>query len=108
MKGFARLELLCVAIGLPWFLFAQDSAPHSYSPPSGFVPDSVTAVRIAIAVWAPIYGEQQIRGEQPYRASLRDGIWTVEGSLPENFIGGVAVAEIAKRDGRIVRVSHGK
>lgn len=108
MKGSAPYALFCIAIGLPWLLSAQGSGPHSYIPPSGFVPDSVTAVRIAIAVWDPIYGEQQIRGEQPYRASLRDGIWTVEGSLPENSIGGVAVAEIAKRDGRIVLVSHGK
>jgi hypothetical protein len=108
MKGSARYALLCIAIGLPWLLSAQHSAPHSYIPPNGFVPDSATAVRIAIAVWAPIYGEQHIRGEQPYRASLRDGIWTVEGSLPKNLFGGVAVAEIAKQDGRIVRVSHGK
>src|ERR1043166_8217020 len=38
---------------------AQTAAPHSYVPPHGFVPDSATAVRIAVAVWIPIYGEHQ-------------------------------------------------
>ncbi|MFH1061494.1 MAG: NTF2 fold immunity protein [Candidatus Omnitrophota bacterium] len=28
--------------------------------------------------------------------------------LPEGWIGGVAEAEIAKDDGRIIRISHGK
>jgi hypothetical protein len=108
MKRSALFAILSVAIGLPWLLNAQHESPHSYIPPNGFVPDSLTAVRIATAVWTPIYGEQQVQGERPYRASLRGGIWTVEGSLPVNAIGGVAVAEIVKRDGRIVRVSHGK
>jgi hypothetical protein len=108
MKRFALFAILGVALGLPWLLNAQHESVHSYIPPNGFVPDSLTAVRIATAVWNPIYGERQIQGEQPYHASLRDGIWTVAGSLPKNTMGGVAVAEIAKHDGRIIRVSHGK
>jgi NTF2 fold immunity protein len=32
----------------------------------------------------------------------------VEGSLPKGAKGGVALAEISKEDGRIIRVSHGK
>ena len=82
--------------------------PHSYVPPAGFVPDKATAVRIAVAVWIPIYGEKNIKGETPYHAALRNGVWTVEGSLPKGWVGGVAIAEISKRDGRILRVSHGK
>ena len=32
--------------------FAQpQSQPKGYVPPKGFVPDSATAVRIAVAVW---------------------------------------------------------
>jgi NTF2 fold immunity protein of polymorphic toxin system component len=37
---------------------------------------------------------------------LKNGVWTVEGTLPQNFVGGVAHAEIAKADGRIIRVFH--
>jgi hypothetical protein len=81
---------------------------HNYKPKNGYVPDEETAIKIAVAVWIPIYGEKQIEGEKPYRAKLDKGVWTVEGSLLEGWVGGVAVAEIAKDDGCILRVSHGK
>lgn len=42
------------------------------------------------------------------KAILRDGVWYVEGSLPKGLVGGVAIAEIAKDDGRILRISHGQ
>lgn len=91
-------------------LEAQRPRPASYVPPNGFVPDSLTAVRIAVAVWMPIYGAKQIRDEAPYHAKLSGGIWTVEGSLNCGGAcgGGVAVAEIAKADGRILGVIHGQ
>lgn len=81
---------------------------HSYKPAEGFVPNAETAVRIAIAVWEPIYGRDNIEGQKPIRAELKDGIWYVSGTLPAGLRGGVAEAEIAKLDGRILRVSHGK
>lgn len=102
---------LGAALTLPWLVGAQRTRPHSYVPPRGFVPDSLTAVRIAVAVWGPIYGERQIQTEAPYRAALRDGVWTVEGSLHcggRACVGGVAIAEVARHDGRILRVSHGR
>ena len=69
----------------------------------------MTAIKIAVAIWEPIYGEDQIAREKPYRARLdTNGVWVVEGSLPQGRLGGIAVAEIAKNDGRILRVSHGK
>ena len=47
--------------------------------------------------------------EKPFVARLKDGIWTVEGSLPKQYIkGGVAIVEISKDDGRILRASHGE
>src|SRR5713226_8568369 len=84
----------------------QTPAVKGYVPPGGFVPDSATAVRIAVAVWIPIYGAAQIRSEQPYVAKLDHGIWTVTGTLPPHSLGGTAAARIAKRDGRILFVIH--
>ena len=86
---------------------------HSYVPANGFVPDSVTAVRIAEAVLAPIYPAKVLDAERPFKATLSDNIWTVEGTLPQGgrdteSIGGVAVVEISKTDGRILRVGHGR
>ena len=91
---------------------AQQERPHSYVPDSGFVPNAATAMRIAEAVWIPIYGETQVENERPFTASLKNGVWTVIGSLhaPSGLtaVGGVALAEISRRDGRVLRVSHGK
>ena len=77
-----------------------------YVPKEGFVPDAKTAIRIAVAVWSPIYGEKQIQREKPYKAKLKNGVWFVEGSLPKGWGGGVAYASISKRDGRILDVGH--
>jgi hypothetical protein len=45
--------------------------------------------------------------KKPYRATLKEGVWTVRGTL-KTSMGGVALAEISKSDGRITCVSHGK
>src|SRR6266850_2616183 len=89
-------------------ILASASQEHSDVPSKGFVPDEKTAIRIAEAVLSPIYGEDKIRNEKPFVASLKRGVWTVQGSLPKGWAGGVAIAEISKSDGRILRVSHGR
>lgn len=86
---------------------------HSYVPPNGFVPDSVIAVRIAEAVLAPIYPAKLLSSERAFKATLSGDTWTVEGTLAQGgrdtvSIGGVAIVEISKTSGRILRVSHGK
>lgn len=82
---------------------------QGFQPPQGFVPDAKAAIRIAVAVWSPIYGEKQIQAEKPFRATLKHGVWTVSGSLPNAFtLGGTAMVQIAKKDGRILFVMHGK
>jgi len=83
-------------------------ASGSYRPPNGFVPDKATAIRIAEAVWIPIYGKKQIESERPFHAVLRHGVWIVSGSLPQGQLGGVAGAEISKSDGQILQVTHSK
>jgi hypothetical protein len=80
----------------------------------GYVPEADTAIKIAVVVWSRMYGEHEIAAEKPYHASLEDGIWTVQGSMPKEVsekptpIGGVAYAEIAKTDGRILLIGHGE
>jgi hypothetical protein len=81
---------------------------HSYVPREGFVPDAATATRIAEAVLIPIYAARQIQAQQPLSATLRGDAWLVTGQLPAGSAGGVAVVEIAKRDARVLRVSHGR
>jgi hypothetical protein len=86
----------------------MDTGGSSYKPTRGYVPDEQTAVAIAVAVWTPIYGKEQIESEKPFHATLKNGVWFVEGSLDEPRIGGTAMAEIAQNDGRVLRVIHYK
>ena len=99
--------LVAPAIAVTGIAFSQSTA--SYVPPNGFVPDAATASRIAEAVWIPIYGESHISAEKPFKVTLKGDVWTVSGKdLPRNSQGGVAEADISKRDGRILRVIHGQ
>jgi|HubBroStandDraft_4_1064222.scaffolds.fasta_scaffold397298_2 hypothetical protein len=86
--------------------YADD--PFLYQPKEGFVPTAEVAIAIAIAVWTPIYGADQISREKPYHAELLKGVWYVSGSLAPNTFGGVAEAQISKHDGRVLGVIHGK
>ena len=84
----------------------EQNAPN-YNPKNGYVPDSTTAIKIAEAVWLPIYG-QHIYDERPFVSELKIGIWTVHGTLPENSEGGTAEIEISQQDGKILKVIHYK
>jgi NTF2 fold immunity protein len=105
-----KLKLLILITLLSIALQAHSEQPkHNYSPPNGIVPDAATAIKIAVAIWEPIYGKEKILQEKPYKAVLVNGIWIVEGTLSKKYkLGGVAVAEIVKTDGRVLRVSHGR
>ncbi len=110
MLAFALFCILLTAL----IVFANGER-KTFVPKDGYVPDAETAIRIAEAVWIPIYGAKSIEGQKPFRVQLLEGkIWLVQGTLKtatnsvEDVVGGVALAEIAKKDGRIIRVTHGK
>ena len=86
----------------------SQSKRDSYKPKNGYVPDEQTAISIAVAVWIPIYGKEKIEGEKPYKATLKNGVWTVTGSLREGYVGGTAEAQISQDSGCIVRIIHYK
>ena len=76
------------------------------TPERGFVPDEETAIKIAEAVWIPIYGKS-IRKRKPFRAILVDDeIWIVKGTLKKGLLGGVPYIKIRKDDGTILKVTH--
>ena len=84
------------------------SNQDSYKPKNGYVPDEQTAISIAVAVWIPIYGKEKIEGQKPYKATLKNGVWTVTGSLREGDVGGTAEAQISQDSGCILRIIHYK
>lgn len=117
MRMIAALLGLTLAFAVP-HAFAQISiGPGSlteggYVPPKGFVPDENTATTIARAVLIPIYGERTIRDEEPLTAKRQGDIWIVNGTLhcaiAHPCVGGVAFVALSAKDGRILKVIHGK
>ena len=112
ITGFC-IGIICVACVVITLYCRNSFCPkplikgESCLPAGGYVVDDKTAVKIAEAVWLSIYGEN-IYKEKPFVAELRNDVWTVTGTIPDKSIGGVAEIDIAKKDGRIVRVIHGK
>jgi len=115
MKNIILLAFLFL---LPMTLvYAQEAAPAA--PPAdpeakkpvlmakdGMVPDEQTAIRIAEAVWIPIYGEDTVLREQPFMATLNDKTWEVTSISPGAVKEGTIKAQISKMDGRIISVSR--
>ncbi len=85
----------------------------SHRPPRG----ADTAINVAEAVLVPVYGKEKIESERPFTAKLKGEVWTATGTLhcPDgeggtttSCVGGVAIVEIPKLDGRILSMVHGK
>jgi hypothetical protein len=73
----------------------------------GMVPDGITAIKIAEAIWLPIYGTE-IYNYKPFKAKLINGkIWRVDGTVHTDF-GGSPIAEIQKKDCKVLLVTHEK
>ena len=104
MKHF--FLLLATLVSTTAVLSAQSS--HNHKPAEGCVSDASTAIAIAQIILKKTYGEDNMARQMPLTASIKSGIWTVEGTLPKNHVGGVALIEIRKDDGKILRVTHGK
>ena len=88
------------------------SRAENYKPAAGYVPDANTAIRIAQAVWEPIYGEREIQSERPFHAEQQGNAWYVYGTVPQpkrpGWVrpGGSAVAVIDRRTGSFLRINH--
>ncbi|MFZ5942060.1 MAG: YbbC/YhhH family protein [Bacteroidota bacterium] len=104
---FSTIGIILVILGTR-FAIANNHQNKGYTPPKGFVPNQETAIKIAEAIWLPIYGKE-IEEKKPFVAHLQgDTLWIVEGTLKGEMIGGVPHIEIMKNDCRVLEVSHGK
>ena len=81
---------------------------EGYWPESGFIKSDSVAFDYGMSILKSIYGEDVLK-QKPFNLSLyNDSIWILEGTLPEGVDGGVAHIEFEKRNGRIIKVNHGK
>jgi hypothetical protein len=106
----------CLAAALAIFGLLACKVPHRRGSEGagdkvhlvGLVPDEETAKKIAEAVWLPVYGPS-VLDEKPFIVkSVGDSTWIVEGTLDKDELGGTAYIEIAAKDARVLKVTHGK
>ena len=72
------------------------------------IKDKETAITIAETILYKIYGKENITAQQPYEVNLIDGYWILNGTLPENMVGGTFLIIIDATNGRIIKLTHGK
>ena len=100
------LRTCAVILLLSAFCSGMSVAASPKLPPQGIVPDEETAVKIAEIVFVPIFGTEEVIGFLPYHAQLKDGIWTVYGTLKRGSRGGTPQLTIQKQDGKVLEVWH--
>jgi len=86
---------------------------EGYIPAEGLVPTAGVAVKIAECVLIEIYGKNHIEKEKPFSVNLKDGVWIIEGNIPnikdcDIPFGGQAYVEIKKSNGEILKLLHTK
>ena len=79
----------------------------------GFIPTADIAVKIAECVLLEIYGKESIEKEKPFSVNLVNGIWVIEGHIPNGndsalTFCGQSYVEIRKSNGEIIKLLHTK
>jgi len=102
----SRLEMMRAGFGelrSGLFPFLRDNPAL---PKEGVVRDADTAIRIAEAIWNPIYGEEVVERQKPLQAELKfHVVWIVSGSTRKEGANPLS-AFILKADGRILAVGR--
>jgi len=100
------MKFISLIIGIVLLLLNSNNNNDQFE---NYVPNQETAIKVAEAIWLPIYGND-VLDSKPFRATLsKDGtIWTVKGTLPKGMFGGFPIIEIRKSDSKIIKVYHSK
>ena len=102
MTAMFRTVAICIL-----FVSLAHGRPEKIPLPSqGIIPDEATAVKVAEAVFPPIFGGEEVTKFFPYHARLKGGVWTVYGTLKPGSRGGTPQMTIQKKDGRVIEVWH--
>lgn len=107
---FLLLSVLCVAQTTDQeFEYNRRLAKTtpSFHPKEGFVPDKRTATAIAYAVALPLFGKKELDSELPLKADLKDGVWTILGTMQcRTCAGGTLLVQIDKESGKVLFLIH--
>jgi NTF2 fold immunity protein len=100
------LKVFAVSLMLVSASRAVGGADKLPLPPQGIIPDEVTAVKVAEVLFPPVFGADEVTKYLPYHAQLKDGVWTVYGTLKPGSRGGTPQMTIQKKDGKVIEVWH--
>lgn len=103
MKFFNLILIIIIGSTCTSFNSLNTMNNSSYN---NLVPDAETAIKVAEAIWHPIYGDK-IKRKKPFTAVLKEEIWEVKGTLHTQK-GGVPYIKIQKSDCQILEVYHTK
>ena len=70
--------------------------------------DRATAIAVAEPILFKIYGKEHVLNEKPYNVDFVDGYWFIDGTLPSGSVGGTFFIILSSKDGRVVKLIHGK
>lgn len=76
--------------------------------PTKVIHNSKTAVEIAESILFPIYGKDNIIKQRPYDVNFTDGYYIIIGTFPKPQIGGTFIIIINSKDGKVIKLTHGK
>lgn len=72
------------------------------------ISDSQTAVDVAEIVLFKIYGKNNIIKQRPYDVNFTENHYVINGTLPQNMKGGTFLIILNSKDGKIIKLTHGK
>ncbi len=67
-----------------------------------------TAIALAEPILFEIYGKDNIERQQPYDVYNIDKHWIISGTIPNYSNGGTFIFIMDSRNGRILKIMHGK
>lgn len=76
--------------------------------PDKVISDSETAVKVAEVFLFKIYGEQNIIKQKSYAVNYINEYYVINGTLPKQMKGGTFLIIINSKDGKVIKLTHGK
>lgn len=114
MKTSLILFVLTIAALIAIALTACESSPRVADSTAIAQPkininlDESSAVQIAEIILVRVYGEQVLQENKPWHVTTTAHTYKIEGTLPEDHLGGVALFEISRDNAEVISISHGQ
>ena len=99
-KPYAEKELQSV--------LSENSLHNVIDNKTAIINNSVTSINVAETILFSIYGKDNITRQRPYETYFIDNHWILSGTLPKGSLGGTFLIIMDARNGRIIRITHGK